>query len=76
MNIKLELIKGYIFDIINDKLEDFDIDPNEIANTTAIKALAEIQEILSGDDDDFTIVEKIVRVFERYNLDCGGQHDF
>ena len=42
MNIKLELLKGFISDIIMQRLEDINIDADKIADTTAINVLAEI----------------------------------
>ena len=39
MNIKTELIKSYISDIICNSIFDFDIDENKIADTTAITIL-------------------------------------
>ena len=76
MNIKLELLKDNIHDIIDSRLADFEINADEIADTTAIKALSEIQSILANDLDDFEMVEKIVCVFEKYKLDFGQYHDF
>ncbi|MBQ3426118.1 MAG: hypothetical protein IJH37_03110 [Clostridia bacterium] len=76
MNIKLELLKSSIHDIIDSRLTDIVINADEIADTTAIKALSEIQSILASDLDDFEIVEKIVCVFEKYKLNAGGCHDF
>ena len=76
MNIKRELLKDSIHDIIDSRLADISINADEIADTTAIKALSEIQSILAGDLDDFEIVEKIICVFEKYNLNAGGCHDF
>ena len=76
MNIKLELIKDSIHDIIDRRLADIEINADEIADTTAIKALSEIQNILASDLDDFETVERIVCVFEKYNLNAGGCHDF
>ena len=75
MNIKLELLKESIHDIIDSRLADIEINADEIADTTAIKALSEIQNILASDLDDFEIVEQIVCVFENYNLNAGGCHD-
>ena len=76
MNIKLELLKGRIHDVIDTRLADIMINADEIADTTAIKALSEIQNILATNLADFEIVEEIVCVFEKYNLDFGGRHDF
>ena len=76
MNIKLELLKGSIHDIIDSRLADIIINADEIADTTAIKALSEIQKILASDLDDFETVEQIVCVFEKYRLNSGSCHDF
>ena len=77
MNIKTDIIKSCIADMICNSISDFDIDANEIADSTAIKALGEIQQILHCSElDDFQTVEEIVLIFEKYNLDAGVCHDF
>ena len=76
MNIKTELIKGYIADVICDSKADFEIDENRIADTTATRALGEIQEVLKSDIDDFEMIEEIVLIFEKYGIDAGNCHDF
>ncbi len=77
MNIKTELIKNYISDIICNSIFDFDIDADKIANSMATKVLGEIQQVLhSGELDDFKVVEEIVLIFEKYNLNAGSCHDF
>lgn len=77
MYIKLELLKRYIADFINNSLENFEIDASEVANTVAIKMLSEIQDIICDEgNSDFDAVEKIVCVFERYGIDAGCRHDF
>ena len=77
MNIKTELLKRHITDYINTQIKDFEIDADEIADTTAIKTLAEIQDILRNDNySDFEIVERIVCVFEKFKIDWGSCHDF
>ncbi len=77
MKIKTELLKKYIGDYINIRINDFDINATEIADTTAIKALAEIQQIIKDIDlSDFDMADKIVCVFEKYKLDAGSCHDF
>ena len=77
MNIKTELLKRHITDYINTQIKDFEIDADEIADTAAIKTLAEIQAILRNDNySDFEIVERIVCVFEKFKIDCGSCHDF
>ena len=42
MNVKLELLRGHISDFIKSRMEDFEIDADKIADTTATLALAEI----------------------------------
>ena len=77
MNIKLELLKNAIFDAISEKLPYMEIDADKIADTTAIKVLSEIKEIIHDvEKEDFDVVEEIVCVFEKYNIDIGGRHDF
>ena len=77
MNLKLELLKGAIFDAITQGINYVEIDADRIADTTAIKILSEIKEIINAEEkEDFDVVEEIVCVFEKYNIDIGGRHDF
>ena len=77
MNIKTEIIKSYISDMICNSMSDFDIDADKIANSKAIEMLEEIQQILKNDSlDDFEMIDEIVCVFYKNNIDAGGCHDF
>lgn len=77
MNIKLELLKPHIIDFITNRIEAFDIDASQIADSTATKALSEIQKVIQNEDySDFDAVEKIVCIFEKYHIDSGCRHDF
>ncbi|MBQ8836874.1 MAG: hypothetical protein IJ002_05130 [Clostridia bacterium] len=77
MNIKLELLKDHITYFINSRLDDFDIDANEIADSVAISILTEIQKVIKDSENtDFDVVEAIVTLFEAQGIDCGGRHDF
>ena len=77
MNIKLELLKGHLYDLIDEKLDGIEIDADKIADTVAIKALSEIRDIIQASDlSDFDAVEEIVRVFEKYRISAGERHDF
>lgn len=77
MTIKTELLKKFLAEVVCRNPEEFaQFDESEIANSTAINALAEIQEILKKDLSDFDTVEEIVCVFEKYKLDSGSCHDF
>ena len=40
------------------------------------KILQEIQNVIQSDMDDFEMIEEIVCIFERNNLDAGVCHDF
>ena len=75
MNIKLELLKNSIHDMIDRRLTDIVINADKIADSAAIMALSEIQSILASGLDDFKTVDEIVCVFEKYNLDAGGCHE-
>lgn len=77
MNIKVELLKNCIIDFIDSRIEDFEIDASQIADTSATKALREIQKIIQDDTySDFDAVEEIVCIFEKYHIDAGSCHDF
>lgn len=77
MNIKLELLKSYISDFINSNLDDFEINASEIADTTAISILSEVQNIIRNENhSDFQAIEEIVNVFEKYKIDFGSRHEF
>ena len=77
MNIKLELVQNAVFDAIKERLQNAEIDADEIADTNAIKALSEIRDIIGNDEiSDFEAVEEIVLVFEKYGITAGGRHDF
>lgn len=77
MHIKLELLQNVIFDAISQKLFYMEIDADKIADTTAINALSEIKDIIRNETkSDFDAIEEIVCVFEKYNIDIGGRHDF
>lgn len=77
MDIRLELLKNSIHDIIDSHLLDITINADEITNSTAVLVLAQIQGIIKNDAySDFEAIEEIVKVFEKYNLDFGNRHDF
>ena len=77
MNIKFELIANEICEAVIKNIEKIDIDINSIAQTTAISALAEIQECIKNNEiSDFEVVEKIVLIFDKYHIRSGERHDF
>ena len=77
MNIKVELLRNYISDFINNKIEEFEIDASQIADSTAIQMLSEIQKVIKDEIySDSDAMEEIVCIFEKYNIDTGFRHDF
>ena len=86
MKLKYELLANAVSEAIREKikmyadfdgLNEFDIDVNEIANSTAIKALWEIQNIVQNDEfSDFDAVEEIIKIFGKYDISAGSRHDF
>jgi len=77
MNMKLEFIRNAVADAVASKIENIDIDVNEIVQTTSVSIVSEIQKILKDDSlSDFDAVENIILVFEKYNIPCGTRHDF
>ena len=76
MNIKLELLRKYIFDFLNNQIEEFEIDVAEIADTTAIQIIHEIQNVIKNENfSDFDAIEEIVCIFEKFGIDSGFRHD-
>ena len=77
MNIKVELLRNYISDLINNKIEGFEIDASQIADSKAIQMLSEIQRVIKDENhSDSDAMEEIVCIFEKYNIDSGFRHDF
>lgn len=77
MDIKLELLRGYMADYVKHHIEDFEIDANKISDSRAIEILSEIRQVIQEEGNtDFECVEKIVLIFEKYQLSTGGRHDF
>ena len=61
MNIKVELLRRHIIDIIRFRTQDLEIDASQIADTTATMMLSEIQQIIKNEDySDFQAIEEIV----------------
>ena len=81
MHLKFELLQDAIFDGVKKGLNyaemNGEINADEIADTTAIKVLSEIKEIINDDEkSDFDMVEDIVCIFEKYHISAGACHDF
>lgn len=77
MNIKLDLLKKSLAEQVINNIDEIDINVDEIVNTTAISVLSEIKKYICNSElSDFEVVENIVGVFEKYNIDAGTRHDF
>ncbi len=77
MDIKTELFAREMTRLIMYNLEHLEVNMNEIVQSAAVAMLSEIQEALRHvAADDFETVERIVSIFEKYDIDCGARHDF
>ncbi len=77
MDIKFDLLKEAVSELIFEHIESISVDADKIADTTAIRALREIQSVLKNDAlSDFEPIEEIVCIFETYHISAGARHDF
>jgi hypothetical protein len=77
INIKIELLRKTIADIICQNIDNWvEIDADSIVDTKATKILEEIQAVIQSDMEDFDMIEEIVCIFERNEIDAGVCHDF
>ncbi len=78
MDVKLDIFAGAISDAINNTIRYIHIDADEIVNSVALIVLEEIAQVIRNTEiiDDFYVVEKIVCIFEKYNIKIGVSHDF
>lgn len=74
MNEIIDLIKDDLDDVLKKHLTDIVLS----SDTISTKALSDIQQVLkhSENKSDFDIVEEIVCIFEKYNINVGNCHDF
>lgn len=74
MNEIIDLIKDDLDDVLKKHLTDIVLS----SDTISTKALSDIQQVLkhSENKSDFDIVEEIVCIFEKYNINAGNCHDF
>lgn len=78
MDIKLDIFAGAIADAINSSIRYIHIDMDDVINSIALTALNKIKCVIQNMDieDDFDVVEEIVCIFEKYNINAGERHDF
>ena len=77
MDVKLEIFAWAVSDAIHQAIEYIHIDTDDV-NSIAAVILGEIKSIIQDEtiEDDFYVVEEIVKVFEKYQIDAGFRHDF
>ena len=79
----MDLMENILYDIVQKKIEvyfsDFD-SINELFSLECYKMLDEIKNIIKEDDlednECFSKIEAIIRVFEEKGIDTGTRHDF
>ena len=78
MKDKIEMIKDEIEDVLTKHLRDVSLTDDTIATKALmeIKAVLKSGNVVDGCRNDFEIVEEIVDIFEKYEIDAGGCHDF
>lgn len=77
MNLYQELLYKELGEYI---LRNFDILPFDFEKTVSrstYQALSEIRDVVCNPElEDFSVVEEIVNIFEKYGIDSGFRHDF
>lgn len=64
MNLKLELVRERVAEMVAGQIENIDIDLNRIANTKAIAMLGEIQAILQNKElENYQMIDAIENIF-------------
>ncbi len=83
MSMKKELVVEALITMMEEQFDRYlELDETQMADTVAIRVLSEIQDVLQTKSDfydpnnDFEIVEEIVKIFYKYNLNPGPCHDF
>ena len=77
MDLKLELLSNSLAELISQSLLMNKINANALLDTKAIKILDEIKTVICDETlDDFYVVDEIVEIFIRNNIDIDGRHDF
>ncbi len=79
MDLRLELISKELMSRICEEIKGIDIDVNQIAQSAAITVLERIKKVIITDDDvldDCEKIDKILYIFEEYNIETGSCHDY
>lgn len=77
MDIKYELLANTISGVVRRRIEEAFDELEEWSEATAMVMLTDIREIINDKSlSDSDIVEKIVAVYEKNNVDCRVHHVF
>lgn len=76
MELKLELIKGAVAELVTNRIVNEEIDATRIANTKAIIMLGEIQAVLQNDKLEYAdMVHEIAQFFYENDITGAWWHD-
>jgi len=77
-SISRELLSYVIKNEVQNVLADIDDKIINKVHSLSTEILEDIKTVLSQHYklSDFEMIEKIVVIFEKYNIDCGSCHDF
>jgi len=77
-SISRELLSYVIKNEVQNTLADIDDKIINKLHSLSTEILEDIKTVLSQHYklSDFEMIEKIVVIFEKYNIDCGSCHDF
>lgn len=77
MDVEAELLKSSFCNRLVELIKDFPYDSLDEVSATAIKMIKEIQAVLVNDEyNDYDVVEAIVEIFEKYDVDSGARNDY
>ena len=78
VDIKLEIFAKVVSDAINSAIRDIHMETDDAINSMTLTVLHEIVRVVQNTEikDDFDVVEKIVCILEKYNINAGDRHDF
>ena len=77
MDVEAELLKSSFCNRLVELFKDFPYDSLDEVSATAVKMIKEIQAVLVNDEyNDYDVVEAIVEIFEKYDVDSGARNDY
>ena len=75
--LSFELLADDISELVKMRLRNIELDAEQIIQSKSVSVLSEFQQVIQNDSlTDFEMVEEIVCIFEKYNIDAGNCHDF